>query len=260
MDIIQYLLQNVQVFILLFVRMLGIFILTPFFGTKNVPTIFKIGLGFFAAVIVFDTMGPVDLQINNVLDYFIVVISEFIVGLVIGLASMISFSAIYLAGQLIDYQLGFGLVNILDIHSETQVPLMGNFIYILTILIFMLMNGHYTLFTMLAKSVDIIAIGKVAFDFSGMSQVLTKMVSDMFLLGFRISVPIILTTLLTDLTLGIISRTIPQLNVFMIGMPAKIFVGIFTLLIMLPMYLAIIDFMFNRMNADIFRLMKFMTR
>ncbi len=260
MDIIQYLLQNVQVFILLFVRMLGIFILTPFFGTKNVPTIFKIGLGFFAAVIVFDTMGPVDLQINNVLDYFIVVISEFIVGLVIGLASMISFSAIYLAGQLIDYQLGFGLVNILDIHSETQVPLMGNFIYILTILIFMLMNGHYTLFTMLAKSVDIIPIGKVAFDLPGMSQVLTKMVSDMFILGFRISAPIILTTLLTDLTLGIISRTIPQLNVFMIGMPAKIFVGIFTLLIMLPMYLTIIDFMFNGMNADIFRLMKFMTR
>ncbi len=205
-------------------------------------------------------MGSVDLQTNNVFDYFIVVISEFTVGLVIGLASMISFSAIHLAGQLIDYQLGFGIVNILDIHSEAQVPLMGNFIYILTILIFMLMNGHYILFTMLAKSVDIIPIGEVAFNLSGMSQVMTKMVSDMFILGFRISAPIILTTLLSDLVLGIISRTIPQLNVFMIGMPAKIFVGIFTLLIMLPMYLAIIDFMFNGMNADIFRLMKFMTR
>lgn len=260
MNIVEYLLQNVQVFILLFVRMLGIFILTPFFGARNVPTIFKIGLGFFAAIIVFDVTGPVNLQINNIFDYFIVVLSEFIVGLVIGLASMIAFSAIHLAGQLIDYQLGFGLVNILDIHSETQVPLMGNFIYILTILIFMLMNGHYIIFTMLAKSVDIIPIGKVVFDLSGMSQVLTKMVSDMFTLGFRISVPIILTTILTDLVLGIISRTIPQLNVFMIGMPAKIFVGIFTLIIMLPMYLAIIDFLFNGMNADIFKLMKFMTR
>ncbi|HHW56561.1 MAG TPA: flagellar type III secretion system protein FliR [Clostridia bacterium] len=260
MNIIEDLLQNFQLFILIFVRMLGIFILTPFFGTKNVPTVFKVGLGFFAAIIVFDTMEPVALQINNIFDYFLVVIAEFTVGLVIGLASMISFSAIHLAGQLIDYQLGFGLVNILDIHSETQVPLMGNFIYILTILIFMLMNGHYILFTMLAKSVDIIPIGKVAFDLSSMSQVLTKMVSDMFVLGFRISVPIILTTVMTDLTLGIISRTIPQLNVFMVGMPAKILVGIFTLLIMLPMYIAIIDFLFNGMNADIFRLMKFMTR
>jgi len=122
------------------------------------------------------------------------------------------------------------------------------------------LSYHYILFTMLAKSVEIIPIGEVAFNLSGMSQVMTKMVSDMFILGFRISAPIILTTLLSDLVLGIISRTIPQLNVFMIGMPAKIFVGIFTLLIMLPMYLAIIDFMFNGMNADIFRLMKFMTR
>lgn len=260
MDAMSYILQNVHVFILLFVRMLGIFILTPFFGTKHVPTVFKIGLGFFASLIVFDVMPPVSISIDNVLAYFLLVISEFLVGLTIGLASMISFSAVYLAGQLIDYQLGFGLVNILDIHSETQVPLMGNFIYIMTILIFMLMNGHYLLFTFLTKSTEIIPIGKVYFDLSGMTQALTKMVSDMFVIGFRISAPIILTTVLTDLILGIISRTIPQLNVFMVGMPAKVFVGIFTLIIMLPMYLTIVDFIFNGMNADIFRLMKLMTR
>ncbi|HBT49406.1 MAG: Flagellar biosynthetic protein fliR [Caldanaerobacter subterraneus] len=260
MDAMSYILQNVQVFILLFVRMLGIFILAPFFGTKHVPTVFKIGLGFFTSLIVFDVMPLVPISIDNVLTYFLLVISEFLVGLTIGLASMISFSAVYLAGQLIDYQLGFGLVNILDIHSEAQVPLMGNFIYIMTILIFMLMNGHYLLFTFLAKSTEIIPIGKVYFDLSGMSQVLTKMVSDMFAIGFRISAPIILTTVLTDLILGIISRTIPQLNVFMVGMPAKVFVGIFTLIIMLPMYLTIVDFIFNGMNADIFRLIKLMTR
>jgi flagellar biosynthetic protein FliR len=238
--------------------MLGIFILAPFFGTRHVPTVFKIGLGFFASIIVFDVMPSVSLNIDNILSYFLKVISEFLIGLVIGLASMIAFSAVYLAGQLIDYQIGFGLVNILDVHSESQVPLMGNFIYIMTILIFMLMNGHYVLFTFLTKSVEIIPIGKAYFDFSGMSQVLTKMVADMFAIGFRISVPIILTTVLTDLVLGIISRTIPQLNVFMVGMPAKVFVGIFTLLVMLPMYVIIVDVIFNGMSADIFRLMRLM--
>lgn len=260
MELIQYILNNVGNFILVFVRILGIFILTPVFGTKNVPTIFKIGLGFFTSIIIFSTINGIDVDTSNVIQYFMIVLSEFIVGLIIGLASMISFSAIYLAGQLIDYQLGFGIVNILDIHSETQVPLMGNFVYILTLLLFMLINGHHVLFIMLSKSFIMIPVGGVSMDLSGISEILTKMISNMFALGFRISAPIILTTFLTDLTLSIISRTIPQLNVFMVGMPIKIFVGIFTLFIMLPMYLAIIDVLFNRLNADVFELMKFMFR
>lgn len=260
MELSQYIINNAENFILIFVRILGIFILAPFFGTKNVPTIFKIGLGFFTSFIIFSTTKNINIDISNIFQYFIIVLSEFIVGLIIGLASMISFSAIYLAGQLIDYQLGYGIVNILDIHSDMQVPLMGNFIYILTLLLFMLTNGHHVLFVMLSKSFIMIPVGGVSLDLSGISEILTKMVSNMFILGFRISAPIILTTFLTDLTLSIISRTIPQLNVFMVGMPIKIFVGIFTLFIMLPMYLAVIDVLFNGLNADVFELMKFMFR
>ncbi|MGB9679874.1 MAG: flagellar biosynthetic protein FliR [Thermoanaerobacteraceae bacterium] len=260
MDIVQYITSNVELFLLVFVRMLGIFILTPFFGTKNVPTTIKISLGFFTSILVFNIISyPVNMP-SNLYQYFMVIISEFLVGLIIGLASMIAFSAIYLAGQLIDYQIGFGMVNVLAIHTEAQVPIMGNFIYILTILLFMLINGHYIIFIVLAKSFEIIPPGGIFFNLDSISNILTKMTSDMFILGFRISAPIILTTFLTDLTLSVISRTIPQLNVFMVGMPLKIFVGIFTLIIMLPMYLAIIDIMFNGMNADIFELMKFMHR
>lgn len=260
MEISQYIINNVENFILIFVRILGIFILAPFFGTKNVPTIFKIGLGFFTSIIVFSTTKNMNIDISNTFQYFITTLSEFIVGLIIGLASLISFSAIYLAGQLIDYQIGFGIVNILDIHSNMQVPLMGNFLYILTLLLFMLTNGHHVLFVMLSKSFIMIPLGGVSLDLSGLSDILTKMISTMFVLGFRISSPIVLTTFLTDLTLSIISRTIPQLNVFMVGMSVKIFVGLFTLIIMLPMYLVVIDVLFNGLNADVFKLMKFMFR
>jgi flagellar biosynthetic protein FliR len=252
-------LNNIQYFIIIFVRILGIFILTPIFGTKTLPSIFKVGLSFFTTLILVNFV-QVNIDMNNIYQYTWIVFTEFIVGLLIGLASMIYFSAIYLAGQLIDYQLGFGIVNILDLQSETQVPLMGNFIYIITLLLFLLINGHHVLFIMLAKSYVLIPVGGISFQLNNMNSIITKIVSTMFILGFRISFPIILATMLSDLTLSIISRTIPQLNVFMVGMPLKIFIGIFTLFIMLPMYLSIIDVLFNGMYADIFLLMKAMIK
>ncbi|SNX55503.1 flagellar biosynthetic protein FliR [Thermoanaerobacterium sp. RBIITD] len=259
MELSFYILNNIQYFLVVFVRMLGIFILTPLFGTKTLPAMFKIGLAFFTSIILFDLV-KINIDVNNLYQYFILVFNEFLIGLLIGLASMISFSAIYLAGQLIDYQLGFGIVNILDVEKETQVPLMGNFIYILTLLLFLLIDGHHKIFIMLAQSYNMIPAGSAVLQFDNINAVITKIVTDMFALGFRISAPIVLSTLLSDLTLSIISRTIPQLNVFMVGMPLKIFVGIFTMFIMLPMYLAIIDVLFNGMYSDIFLLLKSMLK
>lgn len=259
MELSAYILNNIQYFLIIFVRILGFFILTPLFGTKTIPTIFKIGLAFFTTIILLGFVN-INVDVNNIYQFFILVFKEFLVGLLIGLASMISFSSIYLAGQLIDYQLGFGIVNVLDIEQQSQVPLMGNFIYILTILLFMLINGHHRLFIMLLQSYSMIPVGGVILHIGNMNAIMTKIVTGMFVLGFRISAPIIIATLLSDLALSIISRTIPQLNVFMVGMPLKIFIGIFTMFIMLPMYLAIIDVLFNGMYSDIYLFFKAMTK
>ncbi|WP_434639346.1 flagellar biosynthetic protein FliR [Thermoanaerobacterium thermosaccharolyticum] len=259
MELSSYILNNVQYFLIVFVRMLGIFILTPLFGTRSLPSMFKIGLAFFTSIIMFDLV-KVNIDANNLYQYVVIVFNEFLVGLLIGLASMVSFSAIYLAGQIIDYQLGFSIVNVLAAGEETQVPLMGNFVYILTLLLFLLINGHHKLFVILFQSYSLIPVGTAFLHSESINVVFTKIVSDMFVLDFRISAPIVLSTLLTDITLSIISRTIPQLNVFMIGMPIKIFIGIFTLFIMLPMYLAIIDVLFNGMYSDIYLLLKSMVK
>ncbi|MEG6565968.1 flagellar biosynthetic protein FliR [Thermoanaerobacterium saccharolyticum] len=255
MELSYYILNNVQYFLIVFVRMLGIFILTPLFGTKTLPSTFKIGLAFFTSIMIFELVN-VKIDANNLYQYVEIVFNEFLIGLLIGLSSMISFSAIYLAGQIIDYQLGFSIVNVLAAGEETQVPLIGNFVYILTLLLFLLIDGHHKLFQLLFQSYSMIPVGTPFLHLESINTVITKIVSDMFVLGFRISAPIVVSTLLTDITLSIISRTIPQLNVFMIGMPIKIFVGIFTLFIMLPMYLAVIDVLFNGMYSDIFTLFK----
>lgn len=246
----------IDVFILIFVRMTGLFVIAPIFGRRNIPSGFKIGFSFMLALILINTVAMPDIEYyNNLYQYVLLVFREFIVGITIGYVSYLIFTSIYIAGQMIDMQMGFGMVNVIDPVSNIQVPVTSNFYFIISMLIFLMSGGHHVLIKGLFDSYNVVPLGGAVFKPDLMND-LIRVFGSVFLLGFKISAPIIAAILITDVALGIMSKAVPQLNVFIVGMPLKIAVGIMIMILTIPMFMSIADILINGMRSEIVNFIK----
>jgi len=253
------LIDRFVILLLVFVRMSSIFVLTPVFGRSELPAYLKIGLAFFCSYTILPLLGDVQVEYTNLFSFAAIVAKEFLVGIIIGYVSFLVFSALYMAGMMIDTQIGFGMVNVLDPTMNTQVPLTGNFIYILTTMLLLAMDGHHVLLSALYKSYSLLPINGFEFTEAMVNNIGT-IFSDVFLIGFKISIPVFAAMLLSEVSLGILSRTVPQMNVFVVGMPMKIGIGLITLYLMLPIFIKIMTVTFDRMYGYIYLIIRSMAK
>ena len=250
------LLNGINVFLLVFVRMTGLFVVAPIFGRRNIPTYFKIGFSFFIALILVNTTAVANVQYDEtILAYTLLVIKEFIVGLSIGFIAYISFTAIYVAGEIIDMQIGFGMVNVMDPMSNIQVPVTSNLYFIMSMLLLLALNGHHVLIKALFDSFTTLPLGTAVFDAS-LADGLMTVFGTVFMTGFKIAAPVVASILLTDVALGTVSRMVPQLNIFVIGMPLKIILGLIILLFTIPMYVHVMESIFQTMDSSVLDFIK----
>lgn len=258
-SISEILVHRFLIFVLIFIRMSSIFVITPVFGRREMPSYLKIIFAFFCSYILVPLVGNIQTEYSSLLSFAIVAGKEFLAGIIIGYVSYIVFSALYVAGQIIDMQIGFGMVNVLDPTTNTQVPITGNLIYILTTLIFLTMDGHHILLSALFKSYNVLPIDGFAFT-EAMVQNIAAIFADVFVIGFKISIPVIAAAMLTEIALGVLSRTVPQMNVFVVGMPLKIGIGLLTLYIMMPIFIQVMTVTFDRMYGYIYLIIRSMAK
>jgi len=230
-------------FLLILFRCLGYMLITPVFGRREIPAQAKIGLAALLSIIVYPFIPDINFS-DNLWILAASTLKEFITGITIGYGAFLLFSSLYLAGEIIDMEMGFGIVNVLDVQSNTQVPLMGNYFYILTILLFLTANGHHMLISAIIKSYDLLPLSEAVFQ-EGLLNALIVSFKDMFLLGVKIDLPVVSVIFLTDLALALIARTVPQMNVFMVGLPVKIAVGMISMIMVFPMFFIILDAVYN---------------
>lgn len=245
------------VFVLVLVRMSSLFVVTPVFGRREMPGYMKIGLAFFCSFILVPLLGDVNIEYNSILSYAVLAAKEFLVGIILGYVSFLVFSALYVAGQIIDMQIGFGMVNVLDPTMNTQVPLTGNFIYILTTMLFLMIDGHHVLLSALYKSYSLLPIGSFGFSEVMVDNMISIFI-ETFVIGLKISMPVIAAVLLSEVALGILAKTVPQMNVFVVGMPLKIGVGLAAMLFAMPVFIRILDVVFDRMYGFIYLIIRSM--
>jgi len=250
------LLNNVEFFLLIFVRMTGLFVTAPIFGRKNIPVYFKIGFAFTTAILMANVI-KVDhiIATDSFLLYAFYIIKEFIVGVVIGYVAYIIFTSIYIGGQIIDMQIGFGMVNVYDPISNIQVPVTANLYFILAMIILLVTNGHHVLIKALFQSFNLIPLGSASIGPKMMDDII-GVFGQIFTIGFKIAAPIVAAVLITDVVLGIISKTIPQMNVFILGMPLKIFIGVIIIMITIPAFIYIVTMLTDNMNIELFKFIK----
>ena len=252
-SIFEILFNKYELFLLVLIRTSGIFLISPFFSSQNIPNIMKAGFSFILSILLTLTL---DVNPNIVGTTFVVLLfKELLVGLIIGFISYAFFSTFYVMGQIVDIKIGFGMVNVMDPQHKVQVPVMGNFYYILAFLLLLSVNGHHIIIKALTDSYKFIPIGKFTIE-QDTAFFLINILSESFIAGFKLSTPIVAIIFLTDLLLGILARTIPQMNVFVVGMPLKILIGLVLIIVSMPIFYSIATGVFNEVIEDIYNFLK----
>lgn len=230
--------------------MLFIFIrVITFFSSLNIlfpsgtPNTFKVCFSILMSIIISSGVN-IDVNVLNTFDLIRLVAMETVNGLLLGYITNLCFNSLKIAGSLIDQQIGLSMSSIYDPNSKEQATLIENLMYWMGIIIFFSMNGHHKLIIGIQQSFHLIKIGEnlIQNNFYYIIHVFVQC----FTIGFKIAVPVILSLIFTDLIMGLISRSVPQLNVMIIGMPLKMLVGVVFFMIALPFIITEIHNLLNK--------------
>lgn len=240
-------LHGISVFMLIFCRMTAFFVVSPIFSSRSVPNTFKVGISGIIAVVILLTIGP-NQAIPNDLGYILVILREILVGLLIGYVANLIFSVIQMSGSFIDVQIGFGIANVIDPMTGASAPVLGNLKYIIATLVFLSMNGHHYLLDAVIRSYNWVPLSNQVFQqiYNGsLADFLAQTFSQAFMLAFQMSAPLVVALFVTDVALGFLARTAPQFNIFVIGIPVKIIVGLLVLLVLVPGFIVAFQALFE---------------
>lgn len=239
-------LTSIPIFLLIFVRMIAFFVTLPLFSYRTIPIQFKIGFSFFLALIFFNTMDLSSFHLEGI--YIFLLLKEIVVGLFIGLIAYIIVSAVQIAGGFVDFQMGFAIANVIDPQTGAQSPLTGQYFYMIALLFLLSVDGHHLLIDGVYHSYQLIPIDSfISFQNEGIAQLIISVFNKMFLIAFQMAIPIVGCLFLVDVALGIIARTVPQLNVFVVGLPIKVFVSFVVILFFLSLYMMLVKTLFTNM-------------
>jgi len=252
-------LAQLQLFFLVFLRVGAILMSMPVFDSKSLPLFLKVALAFATSIVLFPMLDLEPLPVlNNVFAMGIKAMGEILIGLVIGFSVKLIFAGIQLAGQLAGYQMGLALANVMDPSSSQQVPLLAQFTNLIGLLIFIAINAHHWFIKALTHSFQMVPPLNVNFRGSLMEH-LIKISGNVFVIGIQVGAPVIAALLITTVALGLIARTVPQMNVFIVAMPLKIGIGLFFLGFSLPYFSTFLQKIFGGLGQNIILMLKAMT-
>lgn len=242
-------------YLLILTRVTAFFVTVPLFSYKAIPTTQRIIFGAVLAFMMAYTLELPEIPIDGA--YILLVMKETMVGLAIGMVAFIVMAAIQIAGGFIDFQMGFAIANVIDPQTGAQSPLLGQFFNVLAMLLLLALNGHHLLLDGIFYSYQYIPIDQMwpAFGSEGLVEFVITTFAASFAIAFQMSIPIVATLFLVDLALGITARTVPQLNIFVVGFPIKIGVSFMVLLIMMSVMVAVMQKLFEFMMISMRDLM-----
>ena len=256
----EYKVEQIQFSFLMLVRIVAMIQTFPVFGSRNVPWQIKIGLSLFLTVILFPLVQPRIIELpNNILPYAMLIMKEALVGLVIGFVASLVFTAISIAGAMIDMQVGFAMARSIDPLTGVGTTVLGNFQVFLFTLIFLALQGHQFLIIALARSFVKIPVAAAVLPYGKLANIVTYLISNIFDVSVRLAAPVVIFVLLISVASGILSRTLPQMNLFVVALPAKIAVSIMAVAMSFPVLSYVFEKAYNQLQDDIYNLLLIMT-
>lgn len=226
---------------LVLARVSGLFIAIPVFGARVVPTRVKAVLIFALALLIFPLVRPHALPAaNDSISLILLVLQETLIGLTLGATSQFVFAAVELCGQLVGTQMGISVAAQFDPTTQNNVPTLAIFQGALATLIFLSLGVHHFFIKGMVESYQLIPLG--AWHVSGgLLKFLVQSSTGLFIIALKLAAPVSVALLATSVALGIVARSFPAMNVFMVSMPLNIGIGLLILGISLPIFLRVLQ-------------------
>ncbi len=233
MDLQALSLSQFQSFLLILTRVAVLFTAAPILGNARVPTPIKIGLSLFISILLLFSLNSRGLlknqpPVSNIFQLGGAAMAEVLIGLAVAYTAYLFFTGIQMAGQIVDIQVGFGLVNVLDPGSNSQVSVLGQFYFLMAMLFYLGIDGHHYLLRAMGDSFELIPPGSLAWleRSAAIGPVLAQSLTKLMLIALQVAGPAVAALFLTNLSMGLLSRTLPQMNVFIVGLPLNVLIGV----------------------------------
>ncbi len=234
---------KLPVLLLIFVRISAFFISIPLFSYRTIPPQLKIALALILSWMMYYTFTIEAITIDG--NYILLILKEAVIGLMLGVCAYIVFSAVQIAGGFIDFEMGFAMANIIDPQTGTQSPLMGQFLNVLLTFVLLATNGHHLILDGIFYSYQFMPIDQLFPNFGdvGTIEYMIKLFASVFAIAFQMAAPIVATLFLVTVALGITGKTVPQLNIFVVGFPIKIAIGFIVLFIVMAVMIQVMQYL-----------------
>jgi flagellar biosynthetic protein FliR len=237
----QYFVYHFQVFLLIMMRMNSMMIIAPFFSSGVIPFRVKAIISFLITLVIFPVIAKDGYIIpGDIGGYSLLIIKEVLIGLYLGFLVSLIFTAFQLAGEYYSVLTGFGFSEVMDPLAQVSIPLIGQLKNMIGLLVFLVLNGHHFLIKAIYRSYELVPL--VTFGegvYEGLIKYVVYSMSGMFIVALKIALPVLATVFLVEVSLGILAKAAPQMNILMLGFPIKIVVAFGVLIIISPLIIRI---------------------
>jgi len=252
----QWLTAHVQLFTLVFFRVLSLCLVAPIFANRALPMRLKAGLGFFAALVLMPlVMKMQPPQVRAWAELPVLIVQESSVGFVIGLVASLLFAATNLSGEILGRHMGFGMANVIDPEFGGETSVVAQFENLVALMLFLSIGGHHIVLVGLCDSFELVPIGGVHCN-SSMAMEIVRVTGQVFPVAIKITAPAFVILIVTTVVIGLVARCVPQMNVFIVGLPLKIAVGLIGLAACVPMFSFVFQKLLRTTSADIYTMLE----
>lgn len=252
--------ENLEFFLLVVVRLAAFIYSAPIFSITRIPSKVKVGLAVFLGVLVY-YMVPAGLPETaglGLISYSILILQESIVGLILGFITNACLYIVNFSGRVIDMELGLSMSNMMDPSTRLQTSITGSYYTQMVSIMFLVSNMHYYVVKAIIDSFVYAPVGR-AIIHRTLYEIMQTFIVDFFLIGFRIVLPVFAVTLVVNIVLGVLTKIAPQMNMFVVGMQLKVFVGLFVLLIIVGTLPTVSNYIFDEMREYLGIMMRAIT-
>lgn len=215
-----------------FMRVLALLMAAPVFSHRVIPSRVKICAALAIALVVAPTLPMPEIGAFSAAGWLLVA-EQLLVGIALGFSLRIVFGAVEIAGDMIGLQMGLSFATFVDPQNSDQTPLVGSFLVMVATLLFLAIDGHLLMLDALIESFNVVPVG-MGSSASLRWEYLATLGTQLFSLGLQVSLPVLATMLLVNLSLGVMTRAAPQLNLFSVGFPLTLATGMLLLMVLLP--------------------------
>lgn len=233
--------------LLIITRISAMVFIAPFFNSTNIPRKVKVCISVFLSLIVMNMVDYTAVSYDGMLGYSILVVQEAITGILIGLGANICIHILIFSGHMIDMEIGFAMAMEMDPTTQVQTTITSTFFTAIFMLMFLASDMHYFVIDAIYDSYQLIPIGGARFSPS-LYEIFVKYITDYFIIGFRIILPVFSCILIINVVLGILAKVASQMNMFVVGMQLKLIVGLVLLFFLVSFFPGVVDFIFEEMQ------------